>query len=83
MLIPVSEQQSFILCAFSYALGRATYVTETVQNVIIQAWPELDIGAKEFIRRDLERANELDDLGHDMDRKGWLTILKMAQNYDS
>ena len=71
-----------LLYAFSYALGRMTYCTDSVQRAIRNAWPELSETDRMMINRDINNARDRNRLGMDMDAKGWLALLDLPI-YDS
>lgn len=78
-LIPQSEQREALIYAFRYALGRMTYATHTMQQVITQAWPHLNDGTKELIKREIRQAEEDKMIGHECDRQGWLKLLELPE----
>lgn len=77
MIIPESEQREVLIYAFRYALGRATYCTHTMQEVIKQAWPDLSLADRGLIKREISDAGECNRLGMECDAVGWIEILDL------
>jgi hypothetical protein len=49
------DTQLLITCAVSYAIGRSTYIVDTVAEYIKRHWNELSPGYRETIARDVRR----------------------------
>lgn len=65
-----------------YVLGLETYTTATIQQVLINAWPEMSVGTRAIIRRDIAQALDDDQLGERIDAPGWLAVLALG-NYSA
>lgn len=50
-----------IMAAMRYAMGRRTYIVNTVVEFLINNWDKISDSNKNIIKRDLEEAIELDD----------------------
>ena len=48
--------QIVLECAFRYALGRKSYVTDAVSSVIIDCWDDIPKGKKIMIASEIEDA---------------------------
>ena len=71
-------EDNVVVCAVRYALGRSTYVTAEMQQVLTDNWSEISPGAKQVIRRDINRHRASSDLGDSLiDAPGWLAILNL------
>lgn len=66
-------------CAFRYALGRKTYVTESVSNVIIDCWDALPFSQRERIVAEIKKAIEDDRIGMECDRISWQRIVLLHE----
>jgi len=64
------------LCSFRYALGRASYITNTVSTELIEHWKEME-GFQKQIQSDIKRAIETGSAGHDCDIAEWRMILDL------
>ena len=64
------------ICAVRYAIGRQTYMPQTVQEIIranLDAIDKTDLG---IISRDISEAAERNQLGHPViDAPGWMMLL--------
>ena len=78
MIIPTHEQREFMIYAFRYALGRKTYATSTVSNVIRHSWDEITKHDKELIQREIREAIELGLAGDDCDVRSWQSLLHLC-----
>ena len=66
-----------LICAFRYALGRATYMPSTVADAIIAEWPDMPEGDKILYRREIREAIDRGHAGMDCDIKTWERILAL------
>lgn len=65
-----------LLCAFRYALGRRTYVVDTVVKEIHNAWVDLGEGDKELIVREiLDYKARFGTIGDSFDEDAWMSIV--------
>lgn len=71
------DERIALVCAFRYALGRRTYVTDSVANVIIKVWDELPRETQLLIRKEIINAINNNDAGMDIDVKCWEKILEL------
>lgn len=77
MIIPESEQNEVLHCAFRYALGRATYVSGFVAQLIIAAWPKIPSQWRSLYQSEIRKALESNRAGHEIDRRDWAKILEL------
>ena len=77
---PVTIDEQMLVSAVRYALGRSTSITLSTADSVRKAWPQLSLGARGVILRDIDRA--LDDakatgttVGMDMDHRTWVSLL--------
>lgn len=77
MLIPETQQRDFLIYAFRYTLGRATYAPHTVIAVLKNAWPELGSGDRALFKREIKEAVQADLAGYPCDKKAWMSILSL------
>ena len=64
------------ICAFRYALGRMTYVTEHVSSYILDNWDEFSDQDKALFQREIKDAIENNLAGHQCDIDSWKKILE-------
>jgi len=65
-----------LFCAFRYALGRRTYVVNTVCQHIHRSWETLSVGdRKQFVEEILEHRDRFKSLGDVCDERDWLSIV--------
>ena len=77
VIMAVQHLQTLIVCAFRYALGRATYVVSIVVKEIHSNWRELREADRELIVREiLEHKERHGKIGHEMDEREWMTIVE-------
>jgi len=78
-LNPWGADETMVIAAFRYCLGRMTYIVEDCCDWLIEQWPNFGERTKELIRKELEQAFIRDDeareprdtylpLGHDRAR---------------
>lgn len=58
-------------CAFRYALGRKTYVVDSVCNTLYKFKDYLSRHDKIRIIKEIEEADKEDNLGHSCDKANW------------
>jgi hypothetical protein len=63
-----------MVCAFRYALGRRTYVTHTISELLIKHKDELSEQSKIIILHDIARAINANDYGMDIDKACWIKL---------
>ncbi|MGD9613790.1 MAG: hypothetical protein AB7H90_01185 [Alphaproteobacteria bacterium] len=82
------DEETMLLCAFRYCLGRMTYVVGDCQRWIRDRWDRLSPGMREVILRDLREALQRDaqgrqSIGMDMDRRMWTRLLEDLEDAHS
>lgn len=77
MNISNDKQRHLIIFAFRYALGRATYASQVMVEIISAVWSDLDKFEKELIQREVEQAIKTDRAGMDVDVKEWEKLLSL------
>ncbi len=66
------DMQIVLTCAFRYALGRSTYVVDSVATTLEAAVTELDTNQLRLTEREIEQAIKDNQIGMDMDKERWL-----------
>jgi len=66
-----------IICAFRYALGRATYMPSVIADELIANWNELSEYDRKQIQEDIRQAIEHGLAGMDCDAIVWKRILEL------
>lgn len=85
------DEREMIVSSFRYFLGRMTISTCAFAESLAKAWPVIEKGTRDIIKRELEKEFELDDiarlkkdqyqpLGHDCDREAWEKVRKAWNN---
>ena len=71
------EYNDLAFCAFRYALGRMTYITKTVSDILIKMNQKglLTYWTKEQMIKELEDAIENNKAGMDIDKQYWQALL--------
>ena len=71
------EYNDLAFCAFKYALGRMTYITKTVSDILIKMNHKglLTYWTKEQMIKELEDAIENNKAGMDIDKQYWQALL--------
>lgn len=62
------------VCALRYALGRKTYITYTISNLLIRHKKSLTKNTKLCILKDLKYAFNNDACGMEKDKDAWLKL---------
>ncbi len=70
-----TETQDLLVCAFRYALGRRTYITATIADLLIKHKDKFDDNSIHVILRDIKRAFETNKYGMEMDKADWERVL--------
>lgn len=83
-LVDRADLFSFLHCAINYALGRRTYITETVAGQVRCYWHHLTEGQKQTLTRNLKSDIAAYDLarkpiGDACDDTGWRSLLKWME----
>lgn len=66
------DMQIVITCAFRYALGRMTYVVDSVATTIEAVVTELETNGLGLIAREIDQAIKDGTIGMEMDADRWL-----------
>lgn len=71
------EYNDLAFCAFRYALGRMTYITKTVSDILIKMNQKglLTYWTKEQMIKELEDAIENNKAGMNIDKQYWQALL--------
>ena len=84
--------QFAVVATFRYCLGRQTYIVQECADWLLLCWPVIEQPVRDLIRRELDRAFELDDvaragdtqgykpLGWDCDRQQWERVRSLWTN---
>lgn len=72
--------QTIIICAFRYCLGRTTYVTDEMANILQDNISKLTDNTKAVIIKDIQYSAENNRLGMNCDRVVWLKLLEIMKN---
>ena len=70
------EIDTLMVCAFRYAIGRSTYIVNTIADILIEHKDKLSDGARISIVRDIHRELALDNVGMECDKREWLKVLE-------
>ncbi len=70
------DTNTALFCAFRYALGRSTYITGEIANLLIKYKDTIEHLNKEQIKREIRCAIEYDEAGMDMDVEQWECVLE-------
>lgn len=65
------DEKTVLLCAFRYALGRATYMPLLIAAELEENWKEFELWQQKQIVDDINQAIEHDMAGHDCDKRMW------------
>ncbi|SDY97966.1 hypothetical protein [Hymenobacter psychrophilus] len=75
--LPTSELNDLMVCAFRYALGRRTYATSTVSELVEQHWAGLPVGWRELVHREVREAVAAGCAGDACDVASWKRLLEL------
>ncbi len=73
------ELNTLIICAFRYALGRMSYITGTITDLLIKEKDSIHKDAKQLICKEIRYALEHDEAGMDCDRIRWRGLLEVLE----
>ena len=68
------ELNDLMVCAFRYALGRKTYISKVISELLIKHKDKLSLSSRAVILRDIKRAFDTDNYGMEMDADVWLKL---------
>lgn len=71
------EDRDVLIYAFRYALGRSTYSTSTMSDLIAVNWPTLAKHDRELFQREIQEAIDMGYHGMEMDKQAWERVLKL------
>lgn len=74
-----TDNQIVLDCAFRYALGRKSYVTDAVSGIIIDCWDALPQERKDGYVRDIKEAIKNNEIGMESDKLSWQRILLLNE----
>lgn len=73
---PVRVDESTLIWATRYALGRSSYCVGMVCDEVRRNLPALAPETVSVLRRDIAEAIERDQVGMDMDKRQWAALLE-------
>jgi hypothetical protein len=76
MELEANDGNTLFLCAFRYALGRMTYVTQEVADLLIYHSDQLFEETKERIVKEIQQAYATNNYGMAIDRLQWDNVLR-------
>lgn len=68
------EINDLMVCAFRYALGRKTYITGAISDLLIKYKDKLSVQSREAILRDIKKAFDTNNYGMEMDKEVWAKL---------
>lgn len=74
-MISNRELNTLAICAFRYALGRKTYVTHEISQLLIDHIEDLDDHTKTLMRREILEAIEKGMAGMNCDVECWERLM--------
>ena len=76
--IDLSELQHFLICSFRYALGRTTYVTSEMSELLVKYWDKLQDWQQDQVLRHIHTAIDQNDAGDKCDIHEWMKVIAHA-----
>ncbi len=78
MVVAVNDREieTLMVCAFRYAIGRKTYIVNTIADILIEHKDKLGDGARLGIVRDIHRDIAIENVGMECDKREWLRVLE-------
>ena len=71
-----TDYHLILICAFRYALGRRTYVVDSIVKAIHNEWGALNENDKELMVREiLEYKSRFGQIGDVFDEDAWMSIV--------
>jgi len=67
--------EDVLLSAFRYALGRQTYIVNSIVKNILNNWNDISDKLKNLMKREIQEAIDTNEAGMDCDVKEWRKIL--------
>jgi hypothetical protein len=74
------ELNDLLVCAFRYALGRRSYITYTISDLLVRHKDKLFAQSKKSILRDIKRAFDTNNYGMEMDKEVWQKLKEELEN---
>lgn len=74
------DLNDLMVCALRYALGRRSYITSTISDLLIGHKDELSAQSKKVILRDIQRAFDTNNYGMEMDKEVWIKLQEELTN---
>lgn len=75
-----AEINDLMVCAFRYALGRRSYITYTISDLLIKHKDKLSAQSRQVILRDIQVAFDKNNYGMEMDKEVWLKLQEELTN---
>lgn len=75
------EFRDLAICAFRYALGRRTYITSAVSDLIIKHGGDLSHFTRDLMIKEIKEALYQDRAGMDCDKENWIKLLNHLLGY--
>ena len=75
-----NDDQTMLVCAFRYALGKRTYVTSVVARKIIKLWKEIPKVLQEALQDEITKALNDGKAGDQPDIAEWTQVLYLPIN---
>jgi len=74
----INEEQfrDMLIYAFRYALGRATFASKDMSEIIWRNREEISSGDRDLFIREIREAIRRDHAGHECDKKAWADLLE-------
>lgn len=69
-----NDYNTLILCAFRYALGRSSYVTEEISDIIRDNLTVISIHILKIIVKEIDEATRKKEIAMRCDREIWLGL---------
>jgi hypothetical protein len=79
--IETTELRDMIVYSFRYALGRQTYATSDMSNIIVKYWDDLREAEQKLIVKEIEQAIVENKAGWDIDIKSWQCVLAKGREF--
>lgn len=82
MSIKISDPELILSCAFRYALGRRTYIVNTVVSEILNNWEQINTQTLERFKKEiLEHKVRYNEIGRVCDEQEWMSIVNKPINH--
>lgn len=75
--LPTADLADLLICAFRYALGRRTYITSTMSELLHKQWGALPTPWQQLVQREIMEALESGCAGDACDEQSWRTVLAL------